>query len=175
MEQKITTPITKGIVISLILIVISLAIYFLNLIDNKGMQYVGYAIFIVAIIWSVNTYGKQINYNTTFGNYFAHGFKVSAIVTVFMIIFTVIFILLFPEMKEKGIDAARKSMEAKGNMSSEQIDQAISFTQKFFMVFVIGGALVFYLILGAIASLIGAGITKKEPNKMAGDSSQIGQ
>jgi len=166
MEHKITTPVTKGIVISLFLIIISIATYFLNLMDNKGMQYVGYAIFIAGIIWSVNIYGKQINYNATFGNYFAHGFKVSAIVTVFMIIFTVIFILLFPEIKEKGIDAARKSMESKGNMSSEQITQALSFTERFFMVFVIGGALVFYLILGAIASLIGAGVTKKEPHQI---------
>jgi Protein of unknown function (DUF4199) len=166
MEKKITTPVTKGIAISLILIVISLVTYFLNLMDNKGMQYVGYVIFIVAIIWSVNSYGKQINYDSTFGNYFAHGFKVSSVVTVLMILFTIIFILLFPEIKEKGIDEARKNMEAKGNMSSEQIDQAITFTQKFFMVFIIGGALVFYLILGAIASLIGAGVTKKEPNKI---------
>lgn len=175
MEQKITTPITKGITISLILIVISLATYFLNLTENKGMQYVGYIVFIVAIIWSVNSYGKQINYNSTFGNYFAHGFKVSAIITVIMILFTVIFLLLFPEIKEKGIDAARKSMEAKGNMSSEQIDQAISITQKFFMAFIIGAAIVFYLILGAIASLIGAGITKKEPTQITGDINQIGQ
>jgi hypothetical protein len=66
-------------------------------------------------------------------------------------------------------------MEAKGNMSSEQIDQAISITRKFFMVFIIGGAIVFYLILGAIASLIGAGVTKKEPNQITGDINQIGQ
>lgn len=163
MEQTITTPVTKGIAISLILIVIALATYFLDLSDNKAMQYIGYIIFIVAIIWSVNSYGKQINYNSTFGNYFAHGFKVSAIVTIFMIIFTVIFILLFPEIKEKGMETARKSMEAKGNMSQEQITQAIGITQKFFMVFVLGAALVFYLFFGAVGALIGAGITKRNP------------
>ena len=175
MEQKITTPVTKGIIIALILIVISLATYFLGMMENKAMQYVGYIIFIVAIIWSVNAYGKQINYNSTFGNYFAHGFKVTSVITVIMILFTIIFISLFPEIKEKGIDAARKSMQAKGTMSSEQIEQAIGFTQKFFTAFIIGGALVFYLILGAIASLIGAGITKKEPNQIANEINQIGK
>lgn len=165
MEQTITTPVTKGIAISLILIVIALATYFLDLSDNKAMQYLGYIIFIAAIIWAVNSYGKQINYNSTFGNYFAHGFKVSAIVTIFMIIFTVIFILLFPEIKEKGMETARKSMEAKGNMSQEQINQAIGITQKFFMVFVLGAALVFYLFFGAVGALIGAGITKKNPER----------
>ncbi|HEY5462469.1 MAG TPA: DUF4199 domain-containing protein [Hanamia sp.] len=162
MEQKITSPATKGIVISLILIVLGLVTYFLDMSANKAMQWAGYIIFIAAIIWSVSSYGKQINYNSTFGNYFAHGFKVTAIVTLLMIIFTVIFIFLFPDIKEKGIETARKSMEAKGNMTSDQITQAISFTQKFFMVFVIGGTLVGYLFFGAVASLIGAGVTKKD-------------
>lgn len=165
MEQKITTPVTKGIALSLILIVLSLVSYFMDLSQNKGMQYTSYVIFIIAIIWSVNSYGKQIEYNSTFGNYFAHGFKVSAIVTVIMIIFFVLFIYLFPDMKEKGIDAARKEMEAKGNLTSEQITQALGFTQKFFMVFVVGGMLVFYLFFGAIGSLIGAGVTKKNPER----------
>lgn len=163
MEQKITTPATKGIVISLILIVIGLATYFLDLSENKGVQWVGYLVFIAAIIWSVSSFGKQINFNSTFGKYFGHGFKVTAIVTLIMILFTIIFILLFPDIKEKGMDAARKSMEAKGNMTSEQITQALGFTQKFFMVFVIGAALVGYLFFGAVASLIGAGVTKKDP------------
>lgn len=162
MEQKITPPLTKGIVISLILIVLGLVSYFLDLSANKAMQWVGYIIFIAAVIWSVSSYGKQINYNSTFGNYFSHGFKVAAIVTIFMIIFAVIFISLFPDIKEKGIETARKSMEARGNMTSDQITQAIGITQKFFMVFVIGGALVGYLFFGAVASLIGAGVTKKE-------------
>lgn len=53
-------------------------------------------------------------------------------------------------------------MEAKGNMTSEQITQAIGFTRKFFMIFVLGGSLIGYLFFGAIASLIGAGVTKKD-------------
>lgn len=162
MEQKITSPATKGIVISLILIVLSLITYFMDLSQNKAFQWVGYLIFIAAIIWSVYSYGQQINHNSTFGNYFSHGFKVSAIVTAIMIIFAIIILSLFPDIKEKGIDAARKSMESKGTMSSDQINQAIGFTEKFFMVFVIGGSLVGYLFFGAIASLIGAGVTKKD-------------
>jgi hypothetical protein len=79
-----------------------------------------------------------------------------------MIIFTFLFIYLFPDIKEKGLEAARKGMVEK-NMTQEQITQAMGFTQKFFMVFVIGAILVFYLFFGAIASLIGAGVTKKNP------------
>ena len=101
MEQKITSPATKGIVISLILIVFALISYFMDLSQNKAFQWIGYFVFIAAIIWSVYSYGQQVNHNSTFGIYFSHGFKVAATVTALMIIFTVIFLLLFPDIKEK--------------------------------------------------------------------------
>lgn len=163
MEQTVTTSTTKGIVISLILIVIALISYFLNMNTNSWLQYVSYAVFIIGIILSVNIFGKQIDHNSTFGNYFAHGFKIAALVTAIMIIYIVIFVYLFPDVREKAMEAARTRMESQGNMSQEQINQGLFFTKKFFMVFIIAGTLLGYLIFGALASLIGAGITKKNP------------
>jgi len=131
--------------------------------DNSSVRYISFGIFIIGIIWSVNNYGKQIDHNATFGNYFAHGFKITALVTAIMIIYVIIFIYLFPDVKEKGMEAARKSMQQRGNLSPEQINQSMEFTKKFFMVFIIAGTLLGYLIFGAIASLVGAAVTKKNP------------
>ncbi len=175
MQQPVTSTSTKGTVIGLILVVLALATYFLNLKANGPLQWLGWVIFIAGIIWSVMSYGKQINHNSTFGNYFAHGFKVSALVTAIMVIYVIIFVLLFPDFKEKAIDEARKSMQEKNNLTQEQINAGIEMTKKFFMVFLIGGTLVSYLFFGAVCSLIGAAITKKEPNHFAGDINQIGQ
>lgn len=174
MEQTVTTTTTKGLVIGLILIILALATYFANIQVNGPVQWIGYAIFIGGVIWSVYSYGKQINYNATFGNYFAHGFKVAALVTAIMIIYVVIFITLFPDFKEKALDQAQVAMREKNKMTSEQISQAMEFTKKFFMVFLIGGTLVGYLFFGALAALIGAAITKKEPNKFVNEVNQIG-
>jgi hypothetical protein len=174
MQQTVTTSTTKGIVLALILIIIALATYFLNMNQSSALQYISYVVFIAGVIWSVVSYGKQVEYNSTFGNYFAHGFKTAATVTAIMIIYVIIFVTLFPDMKEKAMDAARKSMEAKGNLTQEQITQALGFTQKFFTVFLIAGTLVGYLIFGAIASLIGAGITKKNPRPFENEINQIG-
>src|SRR5450432_1608167 len=99
MEKTITSTTTKGLVISLILIIISLAMYFASIEASGPAQWVGYAVFIGGVIWSVYSYGKQIDHNSTFGNYFAHGFKVAALVTAIMIIYVVIFIVLFPDFK----------------------------------------------------------------------------
>ncbi|MGN6247646.1 MAG: DUF4199 domain-containing protein [Ginsengibacter sp.] len=163
MEQTVTTSTTKAIVISLILIVIALVTYFLNLNTSSALQYISYLVFVIGIIWSVNVYGKQIDHNSTFGNYFAHGFKIAAIVTVIMIVYIVIFVMLFPDIREKALETARDRMVAKGNLTQEQITQGLNITKKFFMVFIIAGTLIGYLIFGALASLIGAGITKKNP------------
>ena len=175
MEQTVTTTSTKGIFIALILIILALVTYFAKIKPNGPVQWVGYAIFIGGIIWSIYSFGKQVNYNSTFGNYFAHGFKVSAFVTAIMIIYVIIFIVLFPDFKENAIDEARKAMQEKNNLTPDQISQGIEMTRKFFIVFLIGGTLIGYLIIGAIASLVGAAITKKQPNNMVGDINQIGQ
>ena len=172
MEQPVTTTNTKGIIIGLILIVIAIAIYFANIDLNGPAKWISNVVFIFGIIWSVYNYGKQINYNSTFGNYFAHGFKVTAVVTAIMILYLVIFITIFPEFKEKAMEQAKAAMEKGGKMTSEQIQQGLTLTKKFFMVFAIGGTLIGYLIFGALASLVGAAITKKEPNTIKGDFNQ---
>ena len=100
-----------------------------------------------------------------FGNYFAHGFKISAAVTVIMIIYIVVFVLLFPDFKEKALDEARKAMDARGG-SEEQKVQAVEMTKKLFMVFLVAGTLIYNLIVGVIASLIGAAVTKKNPRPL---------
>jgi len=175
MEQTVTPTSTKGIVIGLLLVILALVTYFLDIKVNGPLQWIGYAIFIGGIIWSVMSYGKQMSYNSTFGNYFAHGFKVAALVTAIMIIYIILLVVLFPQFKEKAIDEARKSMQSKNNLTEEQITAGLEMTKKFFMVFLVGGTLLGYLFFGAIASLIGAAVTKKEPNNFSGDINQIGQ
>lgn len=174
MAENVTSTTTKGLTIGLILVVLGLVIYFLKIDINGPVKWVGYVVFIGGIIWSVNSYGKQINYNSTFGNYFAHGFKVSALVTAVLIVYIVIFNLLFPDFKEMAIDQSRKAM-VEQKVPQEQMQQGLEITKKFFMVFIVGGTLVIYLIVGAISSLVGAAVTKKEPNNFDNDVNQISQ
>ena len=173
-EKTVTSTTTKGLIIGLVLVVLGLAIYFANIDINGPVKWLGYVVFIGGVIWSVYSYGKQVDYNSTFGNYFAHGFKVAAFVTAILIIYVVIFNALFPDFKEMAIDQARKAMTQK-NMTPDQIEQGLAMTRKFFLVFVIGGTLVGYLLFGALAALVGAAITKKEPNKIVDDINQLGQ
>lgn len=173
MQQKITSTTVKGFIIGLIMIAVSLTASFSGIEASGAFQWVIYCIFFAGIIVSIYQFGKQVNHNSTFGNYFAHGFKTSAMVTILMIAFLVIFMTVFPEFKEKAMEEAKKSMSSK-NLSPEQIEKVLDLTKKFFMVFLIAGALLGYLLFGAIASLIGAAVTKKDPRPID-DINQIGQ
>ncbi len=162
-EAKATTSVTKGVIISLILIVFSLAIQFMNLTQNKAVGSLQFVILLAGIIWSCTSYAKQMNANVTFGNVFSHGFKVAAAITAIMVVYTIISLLFInPEMKEIALQQTRTQMEGK-NMSDDQIDTALSITTKYFIPLAVGATLLSFLVTGLIAALIGAAVAKKNP------------
>jgi hypothetical protein len=165
METKIVQPWMKGLILSLITITFSIVLYLTDLWQNKGLGYISYAIVLGGIIWSCIHYAQQMNGNVTFGNVFAHGFKVTATLIVITVLYTVLSVkLIFPEMTDKIIEVAAKEMEKNKNLTDEQVKSALDMTRKFMMPFMIGGTILGYGIFGAICSAIGAGIAKKNPN-----------
>jgi hypothetical protein len=163
MENKVTSHVVKGLIISLILIAAGIAIHFAGLSMNKAVSSLQYVILLAGIIWACIVYANQMNNNVTFGNVFAHGFKTTAVVTVIIIIYTIIAIkFIFPEMADMAQEQARENME-KNNMSEDQIEKAMSITEKFFVPLAIGSVLFVFMIIGLISSLIGAAVAKKNP------------
>ncbi|WP_447642751.1 MULTISPECIES: DUF4199 domain-containing protein [Chitinophagaceae] len=166
MEQKQTSHIIKGVIIGLILIVYSTALYLMGQMMNKGLGYISYIILIIGLIISGNVYSKENNANVTFGNVFAHCFKTNIIVTLLVIVWSVLSLkLIFPNMENEMLDLTRKELEKAGTYSDDQISQSLTFMKKGFMVFMIGGAILGYAILGAIGSLIAAAVAKKNPQQ----------
>ena len=162
-EKKPVSHIVAGLTIAAILVVYSILLNYMDLSQNQSMGWLSYIILIGGLILFINLYGKAKNNQVTFGNLFSYGFKATAIITLIMIAFIIIFFLAFPEFKDKIVDAAREGMEKQGKMTDDQIDQGIEMFERNFILFSAGGALFMYLILGAIGSLIGAAITKKQP------------
>jgi len=170
METKVTTPQVKGFVISLVLIIYGLIIYFVDQMQHQELSYVQYAIFLAGIIWACISYSKQLNANVTFGNLFAHGFKTTAVVTVIVLVYTILaFKVLFPEMIDKSIEITRQKMEADGKASDSQIEQAVSMMKDHFTLFAVVGVVIGFAIMGALSSLIGAAVAKKKPKDPFGN------
>jgi hypothetical protein len=105
-----------------------------------------------------------MNGQVTYGNVFAHGFKITAGIAALMSIYTIISVkFIYPEIIEMTVDAARAEMEKKGKVPTDQMDMALGFLRKFFLPSAIAGSLFGTALIGAIASLIGAGLAKKNP------------
>lgn len=166
--QPTVTPIsTKGILIALLLIIVMLATIFLDVDPKSPIQYLGIIIYLGGIIWSVLSYGKQIDYNGTYGKYFTHGFKIAALVTVIMVIFLAVLILLYPQYKETMMETTREALSKNKSMTPEQISQSVAGYERMFMVISIGSTLFFYIIMGVIASLVAAAFTKRNPRPVS--------
>ncbi|RFM25609.1 DUF4199 domain-containing protein [Deminuibacter soli] len=164
METKPVKPAVYGLIISLVLIVFNLVVYFTHQMENRPLGSVSFLILIGGIIYGCIEYAKQNNGNVTFGNVFAHGFKITAVVIVIQALYTVLSIkVLFPDIIDITIDTARKKMIEEGKATPEQIQQGLDMTRKFFMPFAIGGIIIAFGVVGAIASAIGAAVAKKNP------------
>lgn len=133
METKVVSSTTKGLVLALILIVLSVVI---NITDSETTvwgRWLGIIILMGGVIWACISFGKQNNNQVTFGNVFAHGFKTCAVATSLVILFTIIFLLIFPNIKEKAMDNALQEMQKNPNMTQSQIDQAMALPTGCFM------------------------------------------
>ena len=164
MEKTITTHITKGFLIALVLIVLNLAGHLLNVDLESWFGWIVICIFLAAIIWSVNIYGKQMNNNVTFGNLFAHGFKVTAVVICITFLFTLLSVyVLFPDSIDRIVQKGIEKAIAEKKMTEDQMQQSLPMIKKITTISILAGSIIVNAIIGALASLIGAAITKKNP------------
>ena len=134
-----------------------------NLYTTQWLSFLSYAIFIGGIIYGNILFANQNENNVTFGNIFAHGFKTTAVVIVITVLYTVLSLFIFPDMVDKIIEISRTAMAKNPQMTDEMIEQGIAMTKKLFLPFAIAGAIFFTGFFGAIGSLIGAAVAKKNP------------
>src|SRR5580698_8947450 len=109
MEKKVTSPLVKAIILTLLFAVLDIVSGFAHIKFEIWYRWVPTIILFIAIIWVCLNYASQNNGDVTFNNVFAHGFKVAAIAACFGIIYTLISIyVIFPDTKDLALDQARK-------------------------------------------------------------------
>lgn len=161
MEKKPTSSAVMGLLVGLALIVCSLIVFFAELYTQSWSQFIGFVLLFIGILLSVLMHAKEINYREGFGALFGFGFKVTAAATVIMILFMVVQGFIFPDFKTRILEMTRLQMGKRPNITEEQIDTAMQWMERNFTLMMILGILFWYLIIGAVASLIGAAVSKK--------------
>lgn len=152
-----------GGILAGVLILYSVILIVTDQLANQSLAWISSVFMIGLLIYFIREFGKANENNKTFGELFSFGFKASAFATIILLAFQVIFNLLFPETQERIMEISREKMAEDPRVTDEQIEMALSFTKKFYLVFLIAGTIFSTLIFGAIGSLIGAAVTKKNP------------
>lgn len=162
-EQQVTSHVFKGLIISLILIIFGLIVYFTDQITNQALGYVQYVILMAGVIYSCISFSNQKNGLVSFGEVFSHGFKTATVVAAITCIYSIISLkFIFPEMIDIIMRESRKGMEEK-NMNDSDIENAMQMMKNNFIPFAIAGILFMFALIGAISSLLGAAVAKKKP------------
>ncbi|MDB4926453.1 DUF4199 domain-containing protein [Mucilaginibacter sp.] len=143
-------------------IVITYAFEFSNVDPNSSLKYLSYIPFIIFLFLTQKEFKDRIGGFMTFGEGFSAGFRYALFTGLIMAVFIYLYCaVLSPAFFDKAIEASRAKMEER-NMSSEQIDKAMEISKKWGPLMAAFGTAVVYPIIGALISLIGAAIFKKE-------------
>jgi uncharacterized membrane protein YphA (DoxX/SURF4 family) len=164
MEKKPISHYVVGLIIGLVLVATFLLFYFTGRsFEKDALSYIPTLLFIIIIIGSIIQYSKANNHNVTFGSCFSYGFKATAIAALIMALFMFIFIYSFPEYKEQFVAFMTEELDKNEAIGDEQKEKTVEMMGGFFTISAVGGSLIVNIIVGAIASLIGAAVAKKNP------------
>lgn len=173
MEEKQNSlsmhSIIYGVGTGIALIVLSLILYVTNLYMNEVLRYAAYVILIAGMVIAALQYRKnQLKGFMTYGQ----AFSVSFLTGLFATIVSIIFFFFYLKYINIGLideimTQVRTKMEAKaGNMSQEQMDQAMMWTERFMtpVWMVVWGFLGYAFWSAIFALVIGIFVRKKNPD-----------
>ncbi len=167
MEQA--TPSSAKIAIKWALIYVLIAIVITYVIEiakldlNSPVKYLTYIVLLAFLFLAQKEHKDKLGGYIKFGEVFITALLYGVFAGILTGIFVYVYLtFLSPEIFTQTIEQQREALAAKGNLSSDQIDQAMEIAKKYGVVLGAFGAAIVYTILGVIFGLIGAAIFKKE-------------
>lgn len=165
-KSVIKPSLTYGLYLGIALILFSLIMYLLDVDRESKLMWLSYLIMAGGLFWAMISFRDQINGGfVTYGKAFATGFWTTLFAAILGTIFTYIYVTMIdPGMIEEILlNAEDQILESNPNMSDEQLEQALSMTEKFtspIMITIWG--FIANIIFGTILSLIIAIFVKRE-------------
>jgi hypothetical protein len=153
-----------GLLTGIILILINVILVVLGYEGNTKVSWIASVINVGMLIYFIREHGNKLNNTLSFGELFSFGFRTTAIVTIMLTVFMIIYSYAFPESENRAMEIAREKMMEDERLNEDTIEQAISFSRKFYFPVLIAGTIFGTMIVGAVGSLLGAAITKKVPS-----------
>lgn len=147
-----------GLLTGLVSVLISFGSYALRLEQNSALRFLTMAVLVGGIILAQRSYKEQ---NAGFMSY-SQGLSVGLVTAGIVGLLSAAFVYVYttfvdPEVITRVMDKARAELEAKGNMTDTQIDQAMAISAKFttgpiILIFAVMGTLIIGLLISLIAA-----------------------
>lgn len=152
--MKNLTATYKGLITGLLMVGISIAIFYLYGDFDSPLQYLVYALYIAGVIWTLRAFHHSDADNKSFKNYFTEGFKFFIVVSFLMVLFTFVFTKLDSSMREQMAVTYRQDLEAKGNYTATEVNEKVQGAKDYFAVMLTSSAIFGYLVIGSMATVV---------------------
>jgi len=146
----------KGLITGIVMVLISIGIYFYRGSFENKLQYITYFTYIAGIIWALIGYKRSAAETKTFKNYFAQGFRCFIVVTLIMVVFTWVFLKMNPALKDEMATQYRADLVKQGNYTPAEIEGMVIKAKEYFITMLTSMAIFGYLLIGALVTLIGS-------------------
>jgi len=150
------TPLVKGIITGILMVCISLLVYYTNLPADSGLHYSIYIIFAAGIMWTLISFSRSASFTGAFVDLFGQGFRCFIVATLIMVAFTAIFSMLHPEFAVEAAENYREELVKKGYKTPAEIDKLVAQGKKRYTTGIIYLAVFGYLITGAVLTAAGS-------------------
>lgn len=156
-----------GLILGVVSIIYSSILFVTDNIGNQSLGYLAYAFSIVAITLAMREFKTLNSGYMGYGEGVGLGTLTAAISAFLSSLFSVFYMTIIDTgIMTRMADKAREDMEARGNLSDEQIDQSMAIMAKFqspVILFIVG--IIFATLLGLVFSLVIAAIIRRnKPN-----------
>lgn len=162
--MKYISPTIKGVVISIVLILISIiSFYVFHFKENGDSQYVVLCTYIAGLLWAIFSARKN-EHTSSLKDYFTVGFKAFIVVALFMSVYTYFFYHANPQIMENGILENNVLIQKEGNHTKAEIEDNANKLRSVFMPMMLSLNVIKFLFLGALVSLVSGGFLSQKNN-----------
>jgi hypothetical protein len=140
----------KGLITGLVMVGMSLAIYYSGQPFDSPLQYIIYAVYAGGIIWTLYEFSKSEENTNKFAAFFLQGFKCFIVIALLMVVFTFVFNKMHPEFKDAMAKAYSEDLIKKGDKTPAEVLTNVEKAKDFYLTMMISGAIFGYLMIGAV-------------------------
>ncbi|MBL7745232.1 MAG: DUF4199 domain-containing protein [Chitinophagaceae bacterium] len=152
------TPLLKGIITGVLMLAVTLLLFYTGQTAKSGLQYIIFAIYAGGIAWTLLAYFRSPGYTGKFGDIFSQGFKCFIVVTLVMVVFIGVFSAMHPEFAEEDAKLYREYLVEQKNKQPAEIDAMVKDERENYVTKNMWRSAFGTLIPGAIFTAAGAGL-----------------